>query len=121
MGFSYQNSLITIQLVLRRDLILLQLSIGHFVGPGAQGFLRESDDVNAQCHAASKALARLNETLRRAERRQAVGEIFQSLLAEIRVRVIGEKCAVDRAVLQAVENLFRLVQFMRRRRIVCCE
>src|SRR5712691_11784144 len=37
----------------RRDLILFQLSVRHFVGPGAQDFLRESDDVHAQSHPAA--------------------------------------------------------------------
>jgi len=92
----------------RRDLILLQLPIRHFVGPGAQDFLRESDDVHAQSHAAAQALACLNKTLRRAERREAAGEILNSFIAEVRVRVISEQRAVARAVLQSVKNLFRL-------------
>ena len=74
----------------RRDLILLQFSIRHFVGPGAYDFLRESDDVHTQSHAAAQALAGLNKTLRRSERRQAAGEILHRFIAEIRVCVIGD-------------------------------
>lgn len=54
-----------------RDLILLQLSIRHFVGPGAQDSLRKSYDENAQGRAAAQTLARLSKTLRRAEHRRS--------------------------------------------------
>ena len=59
----------------RRDLVLLQLSIRHFIGPGAQDFLRESDDAHAQSHAVAQTLIHLNKTLR-AERREASSKIF---------------------------------------------
>ena len=36
-----------------RDLILLQLSVGHFVSPGANRFLRKSDQIRASDHSAA--------------------------------------------------------------------
>src|SRR2546423_12886695 len=48
-------------LILRRDLILLQLSIRHFECPRTYHSLRKSHDVNAQSHAAAQSLGRLHE------------------------------------------------------------
>ena len=64
------------RLVLFCDLILLQFSVRHFVGPGSQDLLREFYSVDAQRHASAKTLVDLNELLRRSQRRQAAGEIF---------------------------------------------
>ena len=47
--------------ILRRDLILLQLPVRHFVGPGAQDSLRKANYVNAQGHAAAQALTHLSK------------------------------------------------------------
>ena len=102
--------------ILRRDLILLQLAIRHFVRPGPQNLLRKSNDVHAQSHAAAQTLRRLNERLRRAQRPEAGGEILQRLLAEVAVRIIGEERTIDRAVLKSVEDFLSLLQLRRRRR-----
>src|SRR5213593_4746864 len=40
------------------------------------------------------------------QRRETAGEIFHRLVAEIRVRVIGEECSVDHAVLYPSKIFF---------------
>ena len=47
--------------ILRRDLILLQFSIGHLVRPRPQDFLIESDQIHPQSHPAAQTLADLRE------------------------------------------------------------
>src|SRR5437667_8374979 len=105
-------------LVLRRNLILLQLPVRHFVGPGAQNFLRKSDYVNPQRHPATQALAHLSKCLRRTERAQSAGEILQRILIEIEIRVVGEKRAIDFSLLQVRKDLLRLFQLRRSSRVI---
>src|SRR5438309_258057 len=101
------------RLVLFCDLVLLQFPVRHFVGPGSQGLLRESYLIDAQRHTAAETLVDLSELLRCPQGRQAAGEIFHRLLAEVAVGVIREQRTINRSVLQAIEDLSSLLELLR--------
>src|SRR5262249_38824662 len=92
------------------DLILLQLSIRHLVGPRAQRLISKPDHVDAKSHSTAQTLEYLLKIPRRSKRRKTSGKVLQRLLAEIRVGVVSEKRTIDRAVLQSVEDLLRLLE-----------
>src|SRR5579863_1760403 len=78
-------------LFLHLYLILLQLAVGHFVGPCAQVPLRKSYPINSLRHSTTQFLTRLSELERCAQIRQPGGKIFQSGLAEVKVGIVGKK------------------------------
>src|SRR3954462_4244214 len=92
-----------------RDLVLLDFPVGHDERRQSQRLRRKLDAISAERHAAAERLAGLDELLRRAERRQARGEILDRLVAEVGVRIRRELRAVDASFLQLLENLAHLV------------
>src|SRR5262249_37526612 len=67
------------------------------------------------------SLAGLSKRLRRAERPQSGREILQRLLTEICIGIAGEERSINLPLLEICKNLFRLLEFCRRRRIICRE
>src|SRR5581483_11951179 len=108
-------------LILRRDLILLEFSVRHLVGPSAENSLRKAHDVNAQSHAAPESLADLSECLRLSQRSEGARKILQRLIAKVEVRVVSEKCAINLALLKISEDPLGLVEFRWRGRVAGCE
>src|SRR5258706_8301271 len=103
--------------ILRCNLILLQFSIRHFISPRPQRLLWKPNGIHAQRHPAAQALRRLHERLRRPQRPEAAGKIFQCRLTEIAVGIVSEERTIDCAVLKTFEDLLRLLKLRRCGRI----
>ncbi len=88
--------------------ILFQLSVGHLVGGHPQLAFGKGDGEDTEGHSAARFLFGLFEAERRTQGLEAGGEIFDRLLVEICVAILGEEAAVDVPIGQPVEDGERL-------------
>ena len=108
--------------MLGNDQVLLQFSVGHFVGCDLERPFGEGDIEDAKGHAAAALLGDLPEAERRPQRLEAGSKVVKRLLAEVCVTKRSEQPAVNVAIGKGVEEIrvlessgaYRVIYFARR-------
>ena len=96
----------------RCNLVLLELSVRHFVSPGTERALCKTSTVGPAHHAAAQCATNLCELLNFSEGRQTACKVLQRGLREICVRIARKLRTVDCAFLKSLKNPSRLFSFL---------